>query len=149
MERRIPLPNSGAGKIVGYDRRMTESRARIHCLLCSIILLACATVAPAQTEPPKPPEQTQTQTQTQTRRPGLSEDAINNLSRRHPGYLGALAPENLSKKRPKPAFDVTGTWFVDLRRSFEDFKFGPPYPEFHEAGQQAMREAAEARKAGK
>ena len=141
MERRIPLPNSVAGKIVGYDRRMTESRARTYGLLCSIILLACATVAPAQTDPPKPAEQ--------TRRPGLKQDAIDNLSRRHPGYLGALAPENLSKKRPKPAFDVTGTWFVDLRRSFEDFKYGPPYPQFHEAGQQALKEAAEARQAGR
>ena len=27
--------------------------------------------------------------------------------------------------------------------------FGPPYPEFYEAGQQALQEAAEARKAGK
>ena len=82
-------------------------------------------------------------------RPGLNQDAIDNLSRKHAGYLGALAPENLSKARPKPAFDLTGTWFIDLRRSFNDFKFGPPYPEFLEAGQQAMKEAAEARKAGK
>jgi hypothetical protein len=120
---------------------MKESRARTHSRLCSIILLACGTVALAQGGPPA--------TTADTRRPGLNQDAIDNLSRKHPGYLGALAPENLSKKRPKPAFDVTGTWFVDLRRSFEDFKFGPPYPQFHEAGQQALKEAAEARQAGR
>ncbi len=33
---------------------------------------------------------------------------------KHPGYLGALAPENLKKARPAPPFDVTGTWFIDL-----------------------------------
>ena len=48
----------------------------------------------------------------------------------HPGYLGALAPENLNKERPEPPFDLTGTWFVDLSRRFQDFMFGPPYPEF-------------------
>jgi hypothetical protein len=126
---------------------MKKSRAGIYGRLCSIILLACAIslaggkVALAQSDPAKPAAE--------TRRPGLNQDAIDNLSRKHPGYLGALAPENLAKKRPKPPFDLTGTWFVDLRRSFEDFKFGPPYPQFYEAGQQALKEAAEARKAGR
>ena len=27
--------------------------------------------------------------------------------------LGALAPENLAKPRPKAPFDLTGNWFVD------------------------------------
>ena len=27
-----------------------------------------------------------------------------------PGELGALAPDNLKKPRPKPPFDLTGTW---------------------------------------
>jgi hypothetical protein len=126
---------------------MKASHARTHGRLCSTIFLACAislgwgAAALGQSDAPKPAAE--------TRRPGLKQDAIDNLSRKHPGYLGALAPENLAKKRPKPAFDVTGTWFVDLRGSFEDFKFGPPYPEFHEAGQQALKEAAEARKAGR
>ncbi len=78
-----------------------------------------------------------------------NQDAIDNLSHKHPGYHGALAPQNLSKPRPKPPFDLTGTWFIDLRRAFNDFKFGPPYPQFHEAGRQAMKEAEEARKAGR
>jgi hypothetical protein len=43
------------------------------------------------------------------------------------GSLGALAPENLKKKRPPAPFDMTGTWFPDNSRGF---RFGPPYPEF-------------------
>ena len=70
------------------------------------------------------------------------------LAHEHEGYYGALAPQNLAKKRPKPPFDLTSTWFVDLRRAFADFRFGPPYPEFYEAGQTAMKEAAEAQKEG-
>ena len=104
----------------------------------AILLVANTTVAQDQPSPPAPG----------TPRPGLSQDAIDNLSHKHPGYYGALAPQNLAKKRPKPPFDMTGTWFIDLRRAFADFKFGPPYPEFHAAGQQALKEAAEARKAG-
>src|SRR6185312_3475601 len=52
-------------------------------------------------------------------------------------------------KRAKAPFDLTGVWFIDLRRAFADFMFGPPYPEFYAAGKQALREAAEARKEGK
>ena len=55
----------------------------------------------------------------------------------HEGHYGALAPQNLAKKRPKPPFDLTSTWFVDLTRAFADFRFGPPYPEFYEPGQKA------------
>ena len=82
-------------------------------------------------------------------RGGLSQSQMDELAQKHDGFYGALAPENLHKKRPKPPFDLTGTWFVDLRRSFADFMFGPPYPEFYEAGQTAMKEAAEAAKAHK
>src|SRR5579883_3350521 len=66
-----------------------------------------------------------------------------------PAQLGALAPANLAKPRPKPPFDLTGTWFINLRHSFADFMFGPPYPHFFKAGQEAMKEAAAARKAHK
>ena len=121
---------------------MNEFRARPCSRLGSMMLLAWGTLALAQSETPKPAAEP-------ARRPGLKQDAIDNLSRKHPAYLGALAPENLAKKRPKAAFDLTGTWFVDLRGSFEDFKFGPPYPKFLEGGQQALREAAEARQAGR
>jgi hypothetical protein len=79
---------------------------------------------------------------------GLTQDRMDELAHKHKDYYGALAPENLNKKRPKAPFNLTGTWFVDLRRSFADFRFGPPYPEFFEPGQRAMREAEEARKKG-
>ena len=82
------------------------------------------------------------------RRPGLSPEQLAELGHVHEGYHGALAPQNLAKKRPKPPFDLTSTWFVDLTRAFADFRFGPPYPEFYEAGQRAMKEAAEAQKKG-
>ena len=81
--------------------------------------------------------------------PGLTPQQVDELSHKHDGFYGALAPQNLQKKRPKPPFDLTGTWFVDLRHSFLDFMFGPPYPEFYAAGQQAMQEAAAARAAHK
>lgn len=65
----------------------------------------------------------------------------------HEGQLGALAPENLNKRRAEPPFNLTGTWFVDLSRAFSDFMYGPPYPEFigqakldFEEGQRARRE---------
>jgi hypothetical protein len=113
-------------------------------ILCSgLLLLANATTTALAQNAPALPAPGGGQ------RPGLSQEAIDNLSHKHPGYPGALAPENLNKKRPKPPFDVTGTWFIDLRRAFNDFKFGPPYPEFYEAGKQAMKEAEEARKAGR
>ena len=59
---------------------------------------------------------------------GLTQERQDELAQKHDGYYGALAPQNLNKPRPKPPFDLTGTWFVDLRRSFADFRFGPPYP---------------------
>ncbi len=68
---------------------------------------------------------------------------------KHDGYYGALAPQNLHKPRPKPPFDMTGTWFVNLRHGFADFMFGPPYPEFYEPAKQAMVESAAARAAHK
>jgi hypothetical protein len=77
---------------------------------------------------------------------GIAQEREAELAQAHDGYLGALAPENLARKRPKPPFDITGNWFINLRRSFADFRFGPPYPEFHEPGQTALREAEEARK---
>ena len=71
----------------------------------------------------------------------LSAERLDRMVPKHPEYLGALAPENLRKPRPAPPFDLTGTWFVDLREGFNKFLFGPPYPEFYEGGQEALREA--------
>jgi hypothetical protein len=67
---------------------------------------------------------------------------------KHPGYLGALAPENINKPRPAPPFDLTGTWFVDLSKGFADFMFGPPYPKFGPAGVEALIEAPKAQARG-
>jgi hypothetical protein len=64
-----------------------------------------------------------------------------------PAQLGALAPANLGKPRPKPPFDLTGTWFVDLSKGFDTWRAGPPYPKFKgkaledfEAGKKAWAE---------
>jgi hypothetical protein len=115
------------------------SRSTLTCMVSA--LLACfTTLAAAQSPPPNPvPAE---------RRPGLSPEREKELAHVHEGQYGALAPQNLAKKRPKPPFDLTSTWFVDLRRAFADFRFGPPYPEFYEAGQQAMKEAAAAQAKG-
>ena len=37
---------------------------------------------------------------------------------------------------------------MDLRRAFADFRFGPPYPEFYEVGQKALKEVVEVQKKG-
>jgi len=64
-----------------------------------------------------------------------------------PGALGALAPANLAKPRPKPAFDLTGTW-LHGGGADNGFRFTPPAtvkltPEaqrHHEAQQKAAQE---------
>jgi hypothetical protein len=71
----------------------------------------------------------------------MTDEEFDRMVPKHPEYLGALAPANLKKPRPAPPFDLTGTWFVDLREGFNKFLFGPPYPEFFEDGQEALREA--------
>jgi hypothetical protein len=57
-------------------------------------------------------------------------EALSRMIPKHEGYLGALAPDNINKERPRAPFNMTGTWFPDLSRAFGDFRFGPPYPEF-------------------
>jgi hypothetical protein len=42
-----------------------------------------------------------------------------------PAQLGALAPANIAKPRPKPAFDITGTWLHAFARD-NPFTFTPP-----------------------
>jgi hypothetical protein len=42
-----------------------------------------------------------------------------------PGTLGALAPENLAKPRPKPPFDLTGVW-LHGGGADNGFRFSPP-----------------------
>jgi hypothetical protein len=82
--------------------------------------------------------------QTAPRGAAIPEEQFQKMIPQHPGYLGALAPENLKKPRPAPPFDLTGTWFVDLREGFMKFLFGPPYPKFHAEAAQAQVDAAAA-----
>src|SRR5215467_13816782 len=42
-----------------------------------------------------------------------------------PGSLGALAPANIAKARPKPPFDLTGTWLHGGGPD-NNFRFAPP-----------------------
>src|SRR5215218_5261233 len=63
-------------------------------------------------------------------------ERLDQMVPKHPGYLGALAPENIAKPRPEPPFDVTGTWFIDLSKGFADYMFGPPYPNFYAPGRE-------------
>src|SRR5262245_47799491 len=102
---------------------MKTFRVRAHGLLCAILLLTCASAASGQntseTNKPgdsSPPGNTSTAGKPTLPAPGggahppLNQDAIDNLSHKHAGYYGALAPQNLAKKRAKPPFDLTGTW---------------------------------------
>src|SRR5215467_15125932 len=41
------------------------------------------------------------------------------------GALGALAPSNIAKSRPKPPFDLTGTWMHGGGPN-NGFRFSPP-----------------------
>jgi hypothetical protein len=64
-----------------------------------------------------------------------------------PGALGALAPGNIAKPRPKPAFDLTGTWLHGggQNNSFrfsppEGFKLTPEAQVHYDAAQKAQKE---------
>lgn len=102
-------------------------------------LIAAPGLAPAQ--PADRPDMT----------PAERREALSGMIMRHEGQLGALSPENLNKERPAPAFDLTGTWFIDLSPAaggFPAFMFGSQgYPEFigqakldFEEGQRARAE---------
>ena len=54
--------------------------------------------------------------------------------------LSALAPENLSKPRPKAPFDLTGNWFIDTSTGANAWKFGPPYPKLTPKAQKEFEE---------
>jgi hypothetical protein len=65
-----------------------------------------------------------------------------------PAELGVLAPSNLAKPRPKPPFNITGTWFVDL--GFPgSWRFGPPYPKLTPAAQVHFDASRKAQAEGK
>ena len=93
---------------------------RIRALITTVALLLPATLTIAQNAAPAAPPAGR------TAGGGITQERMDSLAQKHDGYYGALAPQNLKKPRPKPPFDLTGTWFIDLRRSFSDFRFGPP-----------------------
>jgi hypothetical protein len=78
----------------------------------------------------------------------MTPEALDKMVPKHPGYLGALAPDNLKKARPKAPFDLTGTWFIDLSEGFDKFKYGPPYPEFLPDAKKALEEGTATRARG-
>jgi hypothetical protein len=115
-------------------------------------LLAVATLAvslPAAAEDAYPAEG-DLPAQPQVVRPltPLPAAALEQMVPKHPGYLGALAPENIARPRPAPPFDLTGTWFVDLSKGFASYMFGPPYPKFYAEGREALIEAPKAQARG-
>ena len=62
-----------------------------------------------------------------------------------PAQLGALAPANIAKPRPKPPFDLTGTWQHDGRANTwhfipETFKLTPSAQEHYDKGQKALKD---------
>lgn len=107
---------------------------RIKVLICA--LLGASTAAIAAQPASEPAAE------------GITQERMDILAQKRDGVLSALSPKNLAIPRPRPPFDVTGSWFIDLRRSRLDHRFGPPYPEFYEAGQIALKEAEEARQKG-
>jgi len=65
-----------------------------------------------------------------------------------PTQLGALAPENLAKKRPKAPWNLTGTWIQESAKTAvhpaNSFRFGPPYPKFLPEAQKEFDAGAKA-----
>ncbi|MEO0061609.1 MAG: hypothetical protein RLZZ08_169 [Pseudomonadota bacterium] len=108
-------------------------------MLLSLVLASPALATTAAGEDPLPP-------QPDVQRPlvPIPADRLDKMVPKHPGYLGALAPENMAKPRPAPPFNLTGTWFVDLSAGFAKFLFGPPYPKFGREGREALIEAPKA-----
>src|SRR5207249_7414129 len=61
-----------------------------------------------------------------------------------PGALGALAPANIAKPRPKAPFDITGAWLHGGESERfdppEGFKLTPQAQKHYDAAQQATKE---------
>ncbi|MES2699811.1 MAG: hypothetical protein V4647_09400, partial [Pseudomonadota bacterium] len=119
------------------NRKWSGSKARSLVLLAGLSLAALGSTATLAQETPQQPDVVRTYTP-------LSAERLNEMVPKHPGYLGALAPANLNAARPEAPFNVTGTWFIDLREGFAHFLFGPPYPKFDPEGIEALIEAPQA-----
>ncbi len=77
-------------------------------------------------------------------KPAAADQAIDPRGASSDEPVGALAPANLARKRPKPPFNLTGTWFIDLQHG--GFRFGNPYPKLKPAAQAEIDAAAQAAK---
>lgn len=119
------------------NRKWSGSKARSLVLLAGLSLAALGSTVTLAQETPQQPDVVRTYTP-------LSAERLNEMVPKHPGYLGALAPANLNAARPEAPFNVTGTWFIDLREGFAHFLFGPPYPKFGPEGIEALIEAPQA-----
>jgi hypothetical protein len=109
--------------------RKEDSMRFVVALVTALTFAAVA--VPAQTAPPSPQAASARQAPAPT-----------------PAELGVLAPANLAKPRPKPPFDITGTWFVDL--GFPgSWRFGPPYPKLTPAAQVHFDASRKAQAEGK
>ena len=113
-------------------------------LITSAYLAAFGVPASAQ-EQEQPPEQPEVVRQYTP----LSQERLDAMVPKHPGYLGALAPANLNAARPAAPFNLTGTWFIDLSGGFSHFLFGPPYPQFGPEGIEALIDSAAAQREGR
>src|SRR6188508_1129200 len=63
-----------------------------------------------------------------------------NLAAQQRGVLGAVAPENLAKPRPKPPFDLTGAWLHNGNERFDPpagFVLTPEAKVHYDAAQKA------------
>ena len=116
-----------------------------YLLACALLAvspsLAAQSAYPAEGDLPPQPE-------VERQYNPIPAERLDQMVPKHPGYLGALAPENLAKERAPAPFDVTGTWFVDLSEGFSKFLFGPPYPKFGAEGREALIEAPKAQARG-
>ena len=74
------------------------------------------------------------------------------LAQAPPPQLGALAPENLNKKRPKAPWNLTGTWQHEAAKTdahpANSFRFGPPYPKLMPEAQKEFDTGTQATKDG-
>jgi hypothetical protein len=67
-----------------------------------------------------------------------------------PALPGALSPENLSKTRPKPPFDLTGNWMFSPQQNRDNGVFGyTPLPKLKPAAQALYDAGVKAGKEGK
>jgi hypothetical protein len=118
-----------------------------NALASAMALVVAAAALPAAAQPE---DDVAGQGQPEVVRPltPIPPERLEQMVPKHPGYLGALAPENLQATRPAAPFDLTGTWFVDLSKGFADYMFGPPYPKFYAPGREALIEQPKAQARG-